>query len=160
MQEYFSDFPAHSRVWVYQANKEFPVGAEAELQPEFDQFAATWVSHQKQVKAEIHLLHQYFIVIMVDEDYHQPSGCGIDTSVHFIKDIGKRYGIDLFDRMRVSYLFQGVFQNCALNEFANRLHSKELTADTIVVNTLVQSKEELQQQFTIPVSESWLKKYL
>src|SRR5690242_11850537 len=101
MKDYFQDFPLHSRVWIYQANKPFPVTAEDDLQPVFDAFAQQWTSHKQQLKAEIRLLHRYFIVIMVNEDYHKPSGCGIDASVHFVKDIGKQYGIELMDRMRV-----------------------------------------------------------
>ena len=160
MQDFFKDFPSNARVWIYQANKPFPANAEEELQPVFDTFARQWTAHKQQLKAEIRLLHNRFIVIMVDEDFRQPSGCGIDASVYFIKDIGKKYGIDLFDRMRVSYIDDGVIYNCALNEFVNRLHSKEFDSETVIVNTLVQSREELLTKFTIPAGESWLKKYL
>jgi hypothetical protein len=97
---------------------------------------------------------------MVDEDFRQPSGCGIDASVHFIKEIGKKYGIDLFDRMRVSYVEDGLINNCAVNEFVNRLHHREFDAETIIINTLIQNKEELFNKFMIPTGESWLKKYL
>ena len=54
----------------------------------------------------------------------------------------------------------GVINQCALNEFVNRLHSREFNNDTIIINTLVQSKEELFSKFMIPAGESWLKKYL
>ncbi len=160
MQDFFKDFPSNSRVWIYQADKAFPPNAAEALEPEFILFAKQWTAHKQQLKAEIRLLHNSFIVIMVDEDYRQPSGCGIDASVHFIKDIGKKYGIDLFDRMRVGYINDGMINNCKLNEFVNRLHSKEFNAETVIINTLVQSKEELFTKFTIPVGESWLKKYL
>lgn len=159
MKDFFQDFPAHSRVWIYQASQPFPANAASELQSTFDAFALQWTAHKKQLKAEIRLLHNYFLVIMVDEDYHQPSGCGIDASVHFVKDIGKKYGIELMDRMRVAYLQDGVVESCKVNEFVNRVQAKEFTPETVIINTLVQSKEELFHNFTIPAGESWLKKY-
>ncbi len=159
MKDFFKDFPSNSRVWIYQASKEFPSNAVNELQPVFDAFAKQWTAHNKQLKAEIRLLHNYFIVIMVDEDFEQPSGCGIDASVHFIKDIGKQYGIELLDRLRVSYIYDGVIQNVPVNEFVNRFHAKEFNAETLVMNTLVRNKEELFNNFMIPASESWLKRY-
>ncbi len=96
---------------------------------------------------------------MVDEDYQQPSGCGIDASVHFVKDIGKKYGIELFDRMRIAFIQDGAVRSCSVNEFVNRIQSKEFNNQTIILNTLVQNKDELFNKFTIPASESWLKKY-
>jgi hypothetical protein len=160
MKAFFKDFPPNARVWIYQADRPFPSGVAEELQPLFDAFAKQWTSHKDQLKAEIRLLHNSFIVIMLDEDYRQPSGCGIDASVSFVKDIGKKYGIDLFNRMRVSFIIDGKINNCPVNEFVNRLHTKEFNSETVVINTLVQSKEELFTQFTIPARESWLKKYL
>ncbi len=160
MQNIFNDFPPHSRVWIYQANKAFPVSAAIDLQPEFDAFAKHWTAHNHQLKAEIHLLHDYFIVIMVDEDFEQPGGCSIDVSVKFIKDIGKKYDIELLDRMRVSYIHEGLMENCSVVEFVNRLRLKEFNAETPMVNTLVQNKKELETQFLIPLRDSWLRKYL
>ena len=87
MQDFFKGFPNNARVWIYQADKSFPLNASEELQPAFDAFAKQWTAHKQQLKAEIRLLHHRFIVIMVDEDYRQPSGCGIDASVYFVKDI-------------------------------------------------------------------------
>jgi hypothetical protein len=160
MESFFQDFPLNSRVWVYQANRPFPAQASSELQPAFDEFAKTWTAHKQQLKAEVRLLHNNFIVVMVDEDYHQPSGCGIDASVHFIKDIGKKYNIDLFDRMRVCYIEDGAVENIAVNDLLARLQHHELNGDMVVFNTLVSCKDELIHKFTIPLKESWLKKYL
>ncbi len=160
MQDFFLDFPINSRVWVYQANKAFPTNASNELQPIFDAFTKQWTAHQQQMKAEIRLLHNYFIVVMVDEDFQRPGGCSIDSSIHFIKDIGKQYGIDLLDRLRVSYLRDGIIESLAVNEFVNRIHAKEIKEDTMVMNPLVQSKDELFTKFMIPLRESWLNRYL
>jgi hypothetical protein len=160
MKEFFQDFPPQSRVWIYQANKPFPASAAADLQPEFDAFARSWTAHKQQLKAEIRLVHDYFIVVMVDEDYHQPSGCGIDASVHFIKEIGKKYGLDLFDRMRVCYIEDGEVKSLPANEIVNKLHSHELTTDVAVFNPLVECKDELLHKFTVPLKDTWLKKYL
>jgi hypothetical protein len=160
MKDFFQDFPPQSRVWVYQADQPFPKNAAEELQPVFDAFASSWTAHKQQLKAEIRLVQDYFIVVMVDEDYHQPSGCGIDASVHFIKDIGKKYGIELFDRMRVCYIEDGEIKSIAANELVNRLHAHEFTPDLVVFNSLVQCKDELLHEFTKPLKDTWLKKYL
>ena len=129
-------------------------------QEEKDAFTKQWTAHQQQMKAEIRLLHNYFIVVMVDEDFQRPGGCSIDSSIHFIKDIGKQYGIDLLDRLRVSYLRDGIIESLAVNEFVNRIHAKEIKEDTMVMNPLVQSKDELFTKFMIPLRESWLNRYL
>ncbi len=159
MQDYFQGFPSGSRVWVYQADKPFPDDAKDVLQPKFDAFTRTWTAHKQQLRAEMRLVHNFFIVLMLDEN-DSAGGCSIDTSVHFIKEIGKDYGIDLLDRMRVCFIHNGRVSGCSANEFINRLHAGEFSQETIVFNTLAATKEELLHRFTIPVKESWLKRYL
>ena len=44
-----------------------------------------------------------FLVVFVDEKIAQASGCSIDKSVHFVKQLEDEFHINFFDRTLIAY---------------------------------------------------------
>lgn len=144
-----------TRLWIYQANKPFPASAVPEIKTVLRRFAQQWVSHNRQLKADADVLHDRFVVLMVDESQADASGCSIDSSVHFLKQLQAQYGVDLFDRMYFSYLDGEEVHTVSREAFAKRYADGLITDDTLVFDTLVESKAAFDTAWLKPLRESW-----
>ena len=149
----FNSFPTHSRVWIYQSNRKF-TSAEIELiKNKSEEFVSQWTSHDQLMKACIEVFHNLFIVVCVDEKTAPASGCGIDKSVKFIQRLEKDFFVSLLDRMNVAYRKDGKIYSSPVSELKNS------GAET-VFNNLVQTKEELEKNWEVPIEKSWHKQFL
>lgn len=144
-----------ARVWIYQANEPFSSGAVPEIAQHVQRFAAQWASHSQQLRAGGAVMHDRFLVLAVDESQAGASGCSIDSSVQFVKQIGSHYQRDLFDRMRFSYEKDGQVHTVSKDEFAQRYQQGEIDDNTIVFDPLVKTVGEMSTAFRKPLGQSW-----
>ena len=144
-----------ARVWIYQANEPFSSGVIPEIAQHVQRFAAQWVSHSQQLRAGGAVMHDRFLVLAVDESQSGASGCSIDSSVQFVKQIGSHYQRDLFDRLRFSYEKDGQVHTVSKDEFAQRYQQGEIDDNTIVFDPLVKTVGEMSTAFRKPLGQSW-----
>lgn len=152
----FNDMPLHSRVWIYQSDREIKDIEVNEIRRKAGMFLMEWTSHGNVMKATIDVLYNRFLVVAVDETAASASGCGIDKSVKFMQQLEQDYGLNLFDRMLVSYRGENsVICTTKLYTFEQMMEKGELNADTIVFNNLISTKEDMQSKWEVPVKKSW-----
>ncbi len=157
--------PLHSRVWIYQSIREFSENEITQLKTKAESFISEWTSHGKTMSACIEIFHNRFIIVCVDEKTTSASGCGIDKSVKFIQQLESDLGGNTFllDRMNVAYrqarlngkVGQGKIISCHISEIKNLLAFPERQKGITVFNNLVNSKEELEQNWEVPLEKSW-----
>ena len=80
-------FPDESRVWIYQADRPFEEDDIQKINDEIDRFCEQWTSHNRDLRALGGVMHDQFIVLVVDETQASTSGCSIDKSVAFVKSL-------------------------------------------------------------------------
>ena len=162
----FKYMPLHSRVWIYQSIREFSKNEITQLKTKAESFISEWTSHGKMMSACIEIFHNRFIVVCVDEKTTSASGCGIDKSVKFIQQLESDLGgnTSLLDRMNVAYRMnahlneevgQGKIISCHISELKNLLTFPEGQKGITVFNNLVNTKEELEQNWEVPLEKSW-----
>lgn len=145
-----------SRVWIYQANRFLNEHEAVEIKALARQFVSSWTAHGAALAGKANILHNLFLILEVDEEVAGVTGCSIDKSVHFIKSLCEQFNVDFFDRMSVAFLDKNDDVKLVSREdFQKLVDSKQVTADTIVFNNLVQSTEELDSKWKNPFSESW-----
>lgn len=152
--------PARSRVWVYKASR--PLN-ESEMElclKHLQNFIGEWTSHGASMAAGFTIKEDRFLVLMADEDQARASGCSIDSSVHFIKALGKELNIDFFDRMHVVMNVADELKEVHFNEIPNFLSQGLVTAETQVFDTLVTNKADFDSRFQAPLKDTWLSRYL
>ena len=94
----FEQMPDHSRVWVYQANRSFSAAEIQAIQDYLIPSLSQWAAHGAGLNASFEIRFQQVIVIAVDETINAASGCSIDASTRWFKEMGASLGIDFFDR--------------------------------------------------------------
>ena len=153
-------FHPESRVWIYQCNRIFSMSEALDIEEMLKEFAHQWKSHGTPVKGDAHLFFGQFIVLLADETATGVSGCSTDSSVRLIKDIEQRFAVNMFDRTTLAFVVKDKIQLLPLSQLQYAFDNNFISADTPYFNNLVQTKEELESKWIIPVKDSWLQKRL
>jgi len=148
-------FSQNSRVWVYQSDKQLNDADVIKLQIMLDNFTTGWTAHNNQLKAKAEIRYNRFIVLIVDESQAGASGCSIDKSVRFMKDIEQQFGINLFDRFNLAYRSDEQILSVPRHTFEGLISNKTIDANTIVFNNMVQNLAELETKWEVPFKDSW-----
>ena len=152
------NFHPDSRVWIYQSSRLFSLGEALEIEDSLHQFTEKWLSHGAPVKGAAYLFFGQFIVLMADEQATGVSGCSTDSSVRLIKELELQYRVNLFDRTSLAFVVKDKIQLLPLSQLQYAADNGFIQADTLYFNNLVQTKKELEENWIIPVKDSWLAK--
>jgi len=150
------NFPGNSRVWVYQASRLFGLAEALEVEEMLKDFSKNWKSHGTPVVGAGYLFFGQFIILMADETATGVSGCSTDSSVRSIKDIEEKFGVSLFDRNNLAFVIKDKIQLLPLQQLQYAIDNGFIDGDTLYFNNLVQTKDELENNWIIPVKQSWL----
>ncbi len=156
----WQDLADHSRVWVYQSNRTLTKEEVQQIKLNGNQFIANWAAHGKALNAAFEVFYNRFIVLFVDEVQAKASGCSIDASVHFIKQIENHFNLDLFNRMQVCFRDKEEIKDLPLNVFSEKLEKQEISVETIVFNNLVETKADFIKAWEVPIKLSWHKQFV
>ena len=156
----YKKLPQNSRVWVYQSNREFTqeeiefISAKALL------FIDNWTRHGDDLKGSFTIKYNQFLVLAVDENFNDVSGCSIDASVRFVQELEKELELDLMNKMNVSFKDGDNINIVKLPEFQNFAKEQKITAETVVFNNMVNTKEDFETKWEVPANQSWHARFL
>jgi len=149
------EFSSHSRVWIYQSDRKLTPAEILQIQVQLDNFTTGWTAHNNQLKAKAEIRYNRFLVLFVDESQAGASGCSIDKSVNFMKQLEQQFGINLFDRFNLAYRQGEEVISVPRQQFEELLKQGTINTETIVFNNLAQNVAELQTKWEVPFKDSW-----
>jgi hypothetical protein len=155
-----ADMPDHARAWVYKAPRNLGQAEQKLVRERGADFTAGWAAHGAPLDACVDVLVDRFVVVAVDEEQARASGCSIDKSVGFIKQLEYDLNLMLTDRMLVVFDQEERVMSCRLQELPQLIQEGRITGDTLVYDDLVPTVGELRSRFHVPLRESWLQRYL
>ncbi|QMU27688.1 hypothetical protein HUW48_06330 [Adhaeribacter radiodurans] len=155
----FQQLPPRSRIWIYQANRPLTDAEVEQVKPQLIHFITQWTSHGEELQASAELLYNRFLVIANDEDINSPSGCSIDASVRFVKQLEAELNVSFFDRTQLAFLQNETVETVSLPEIKNKIKEGLIQADSLYFDTLLSTSGQLQAAWPKPAKESWLAKY-
>jgi len=151
----FDNLPEESRIWIYQSNRKFSDEEVSEIEKLLEEFLNSWSAHGSALEASFTIKYSRFIIIAINQEVHQATGCSIDSSVAFIQSLEQKYGVDLLDKMNVSFK-QGEFITYKpLLDFKKLAKDRSVSENTIVFNNLVNTIAEMKESWEVPASDSW-----
>jgi hypothetical protein len=148
-KEIFQDFSLSSRVWVYASNRALDSTESTFVQDEINEFLKQWATHGKELIAKGAVLFDRFIILAVDEQKVGASGCSIDSSVHFVKALGKELEVNFFDRLNLYIIKDQEIKQIHISEMVN-------FADWNLFDPMIANLEQLVNYWVVPVKESVL----
>jgi len=152
------NFSLDSRVWVYQSSRLFTLSEAIAIEDLLNDFIAKWLSHGTPVKGAGYLFFGQFIILIADEKATGVSGCSTDSSVRLIKDIEQRFAVNMFDRTTLAFVVKNKVELLPLSQLQYAFDNGFINSNTLYFNNLVQTKNELENNWIIPIKDSWLSK--
>jgi len=156
----YRDLPGDSTVWIYQSSRELLPEEVNGINEASCDFMLNWAAHGIALKAAIELFYDYFIVVFVDEKSAKASGCSIDKSFQFIKNIESAYELDLLNRMVIAYRDDIGIQLTRIDKFEQLIQEGLVTENTIVFNNLVNTKSDFDSKWEVLLKDSWHRRLL
>ena len=156
----FDKLPLNSRVWVYSSNRKFIQKEIISIRKDLENFLSNWTSHNQNLETGFELRYDRFIIIAVNQEINDASGCSIDNCVRFIKKLEIKYEVDLLDKMNVIYKQDKHLYHKKLNEFISMYKNNLVSLNTVVFNNLVNTVGEYKLKWEVPVKESWHNRFM
>ena len=153
----YQELAVHSRVWIYQTDRRLSDAEVNEIQAHGAKFIDQWAAHGSELQAAFEVFYNQFIVLFADETQVKASGCSIDSSVRFIKELEKHYQLDLFNRLNLKYKEGSEIKMMPMADFQKQLEEGVLNEETTVFNNLIETKGDFETKWEVPVKESWHK---
>ena len=151
-------FSPGSRVWIYQSSRLFGMAEALAIEELLEDFTSKWLSHGSPVKGAGYLFFGQFIILMADEEATGVSGCSTDSSVRLIKAIEQKFGVNMFDRTMLAFVVKDKVQLLPLSQLQYAFDNRFIDSHTLYFNNIVQTKNELENNWIIPIKDSWLSK--
>ena len=156
----YKNLPNHSRVWIYQADREFTDKEMDFIASKAEDFINQWTRHGDDLKGSFTFKYKQFLVLAVDESFNNVSGCSIDSSVRFVQALEKEFQLDLMNKMNITFKDNDTINFVKLSDFQRFVKEQKVTSETIVFNNMVATKADLEANWEVPASESWQKRFL
>jgi hypothetical protein len=156
----YKNLPNNSRIWIYQSNREFSASEIDFITEKATAFINNWTRHGDDLKGSFTIKYNHFLVLAVDENFNNVSGCSIDASVRFVQQLEQSLQLDLMDKMNVSFKDGDTINLIKLPQFQEFIKSKKIDKETIVFNNLIATKQDFESNWEVPAKQSWHKRFL
>ena len=151
------DFSDDSKVWIYQSNRLFTFSEALQIEDMLNELVTNWKSHGTPVKGYANLFFGQFIILMADEAATGVSGCSIDSSGRMIQRTEQQFKVEMFNWQNLAFIVKDKIQVIPRQQFNYAFENNLLTPQTLFFNNVVATKQQLENNWIIPITESWLK---
>lgn len=148
-----------SKVWIYACNRPLRSHEVELIQTKIDFFTKNWTAHDRQLKASGLILNHQFIVLAVDGTQSTASGCSIDKSLHFIKNLESEFEISLLDRLTIYFFVNSELKALHFTELQEKIASGALTENALILDCSLTDLHSLRTKFVTQAKHTWLAKY-
>jgi hypothetical protein len=155
----FTELPDSARVWVYTCQKALS-NAEAEIIESYlSQNIEQWAAHGNTLSAGFSVVANRFVVLALDESKAMASGCSIDASGRWFKELGQELETDFLNRDLIYLAPDGTQKSVGAFQTKTAVTTGQIGEFTIIFNTLVENLGQFRTEFLQAAGKSWLKKY-
>ena len=156
-----SNIPDNSRVWVYTSNREFTADEVTQIEDQGNTFVNDWKVHGTPLEAGFKVVYNRFLVVAVNENVAGASGCSIDSSVGFMKNLEKQFGVSLLDKLNLAFHGEkNTIEVLPMFDFQEKIQNGGIHSQTIVFNNLVETLAEFRNSWEVALENSWHKQLL
>ncbi len=152
----FLELANNSRIWIYPSSRKFYDSEISNLNQKVAAFLESWLKDD--IKCAFELKYNRFLVFGAEKEDITVSE--IDQLVAFILQLQSEYEVELLDRMNACFKQGEYVQYKDLKEFQKLIKQKAVSKKTIVFDNLLESKEDFDSFWEIPITESWYNRFL
>lgn len=154
----FEKMSSHSRIWIYQTDRELSEKESNVVAYTLKNSLNDWAAHGAPLTGSFSIEYKRFVIIALDPSFNDASGCSIDSSTKWLKELGLQLNIDFFDRSQT--YFDGLeIKSFSIFQAKKAVESGLILQDSIVFNNNIPLLSSLMTSWKIPASKTYLNKY-
>jgi len=147
----YQNLSEEAKVFLYPSSRKFYPNELEEIELKIKEF----ISNLESISIAFKIEYKRFLLFFVSENVPLSTPL-IDKFALFIMQLEKEYQVVLLDKVNVCFK-QGEFvQYQDMKRFRELIKKKSISKKTIVFNNLIQTKYEFENEWEVPVTESWL----
>lgn len=156
----FEQIPQSARIWIYQANRTLSDNEVSVIETTLEPAVTKWAAHGTALLASVKVLLNRFVIIALDESQYEASGCSIDASSRWFKELGTQLNVDFFDRSQ-AYMDGNEIKTFSIFQPKKAIESGLISAETIVFvnNNNIHTLADLSTNWQVKASDSYLKRF-
>jgi hypothetical protein len=131
----FDKIPQNARIWVYQANRQLTDNEVVTIDNYLKPIVGQWAAHGASLLASAKVLYNRFVIIALDQSQNDASGCSIDASTRWFKELGEQLNIDFFDRSQ-AYFDGDEIKTFSVFQSKKAIENELISPETIIFNNI------------------------
>lgn len=143
------------KVLIYPASRALTAKEVKEITEKLFDFLPSWNAHGKALTSSFKIDYKQFIIITVDEEKVQASGCSMDSLNGIMRELDNIYSLGLFDRMKACYIENGEVKTMKLMDFRSAVKSGEISEEVEVFDFSKDTYVNYLSDFLLPLKRSW-----
>lgn len=152
----FDSLPDHGRLWVFPTSRPLTDHESEAFLRAVDDFLDQWAAHGAPLRSARELREGRFLLVGVDVDAAEPSGCSIDALVNRLHALGSELDVTLVDHAPVWYREGGEVRTITRAAFRTLASEGAIgSADHVFDTTLTRVSEARDGSLERPASETW-----
>ncbi|MDB4297702.1 ABC transporter ATPase [Flavobacteriaceae bacterium] len=149
----FTELDNQAKVFLYPSSKKFFPELLDKISTQTTDFLNQW-STEHDITVGFEIKYQRFLIVAVNND--KPISTEIiDALVGFIFKLQLEYDLELMDKLNVCFKQGEYVQYKDVKEFKKLIKSRSVNENTIVFNNLINTKEELEDNWELPAIDTW-----
>jgi hypothetical protein len=146
----------NSRIWIYTLSKELSEEELTTFKNNCDEFVKNWKAHDIKLDASCEIYKNRILIIKVNEDSYNASGCSIDAQIRFIKNQEKIFQVELLNRMLVAYEINSELIITHQSNIKKLLQQGMINKNTLVYNNTLTNSIDLENKWKVELKDTWL----
>lgn len=143
------------KVIIYPASRAMTAKEVKKITEKLYDFLPSWNAHGKSLTSSFKIDYKQFIIITVDEEKVQASGCSMDSLNGLMRELEAEYQLGVFDRMKACYLENGEVKTMKLTDFRTAVRNGEIGEDVQVFDFSKDTYVNYLSDFLLPFKRSW-----
>ena len=152
----FSNLSNTAKIWIFPSSRKFYKEEVILLHEKLISFLTNWLSGDTKIETSFLVKYDRFIIIGSDDSSTKLTLTMHEALAQFILQLEQEFKVTLFDRINVCFKQGDFVQYKEIREFKKLIKDNGVSGKTIVFNNLVATKLEFEENWEIPLSESWL----
>ncbi len=154
----FEQMPDHARVWIYQANRPLSSSESERISQTLEQGTKGWEAHGAPLQASFEIRFNQVVVVAVNESVNQASGCSIDASTRWFKELAAELHIDFFNR-DLAVLRGDALELIPLGQIKSSIESGKIRPADLIIRPLIDQISNYRSAWLCPANESYISRH-
>jgi thiol-disulfide isomerase/thioredoxin len=154
----FEQMPDHARVWIYQADRPLTLSDCQTIAQTLEKGTQSWEAHGAPLQASFEIRFNQVVVVAVNESVNQASGCSIDASTRWFKELATDLRIDFFNR-DLAIVRGESLELIPISQIKTQVQAGNINPNDTILTPLTDLVAKYRNAWLCPASASYIQRH-